>query len=90
MTAQTSLNAVAETKKAGMDKMTKLMTHREEYMNNLAFIREFDGDYYRQISFKEADTWIETFEAYKDEGYPTELAVQYAWDHLFVDRRSTV
>lgn len=64
-----------------------VMTPRQEHANNLAHIQELTGDkYYRKMTFVEADRFIRTYEAYRDEGYPRDTAIEYAWDEYWALR----
>lgn len=63
-------------------------TPRQEYWQNLLFIRDVTGELNRRMSFKEADTLVSDFEYYRDEGYPSDHAMQRAYDHFHVNRRA--
>jgi hypothetical protein len=63
------------------------MSPRQQHAENLSYIRDITGEYNRRFSFKEAETFCETYQYYLDEGYPSDMAAQYAYDHYFVDRR---
>lgn len=60
------------------------LTKRQEHAANLSYIREVGGDdYYRKMSFQEADSWLNAYNYYLDEGHGQTNAVQRAWDHHF-------
>lgn len=68
------------------------MTRRQNHASNLAYIRELSGEMHlwRKMSYLEAFDWLNCYEYYKDEGYPSEMASQYAWDTYFSGRRDMV
>lgn len=67
--------------------MQATMTPRQTHASNLEYIRNMSGEnYYRRMTFQEAEDWIQNYEYYLDEGYPSALASQYAWDHYFAPR----
>jgi hypothetical protein len=71
--------------------MQATMTPRQEHASNLGYIQELSGDnYYRKMTFKEADEWLLCYDHYKSEGYPHDMAVMYAWDCYFAGRRTNV
>jgi hypothetical protein len=63
------------------------MTQRQEYWNNLSFIADVYGELNRRMSFVEASTWASDFEYYESEGYPNDLAAQYAYDHFHTNKK---
>lgn len=62
------------------------MTARQQYWVHLKAIASITGQLNRRMSFTEASTWLEDYEAEKTIGYPVEHAMQRAWDYMFSAR----
>lgn len=63
------------------------MTRRQRYQKNLKTIANLGGDYYRQLSFYEAAKLLRIYRTYRRDGLDKDTALQYAWDHIYVERR---
>lgn len=64
------------------------LSPRKEHCERLDVIRDIAGGYNRRFSFKESMTFLQAYEYYLQEGYPRDIAAQYAYDMYFSGRRA--
>lgn len=63
------------------------MTDRQYYAHNLRMIADISKeDFFRKMTFQEADEWIEFYLEERDRGYSVNEAAQRAWDCYYAAR----
>lgn len=68
--------------------MSNLLTPRKLHTYRLSRVAGLSGTYYRKMSYDESSSFLNAYSTYVDEGYPRDIALQYAWDFYFAGRRS--